>query len=131
MIRPTTIPQTLDELKIEQALAREALRLSFIQHKNFAVSLKGIKKERTISDTFKQDMSGQTLVDMLKLDLLVGSGGVLSHAPRRSQAMIMLIDSFLPEGITKLATGIVLYDDKEKYSTEATKILREADRLIL
>ena len=107
MIRPTTIPQTLDELKIEQALAREALRLSFIQHKNFAVSLKGIKKERTISDTFKQDISGQTLVDMLKLDLLVGSGGVLSHAPRRSQAMKMLIDSFLPEGITKLAVDSI------------------------
>nr|MDQ2686921.1 glutamate mutase L [Armatimonadota bacterium] len=31
MIRPTTIPQTLDELKIEQAIAREALRLSFVQ----------------------------------------------------------------------------------------------------
>ena len=26
MIRPTTIPQTLEELKIEQAIAREALR---------------------------------------------------------------------------------------------------------
>src|SRR6185503_11171403 len=35
MIRPTTIPQTLDELKIEQAISREALRLSFIQHKQF------------------------------------------------------------------------------------------------
>jgi uncharacterized protein (TIGR01319 family) len=29
MIRPTTIPQTLDDLIIEQALCREALRLSF------------------------------------------------------------------------------------------------------
>ncbi|MCZ6780020.1 MAG: glutamate mutase L, partial [Nitrospirae bacterium] len=28
MIRPTTIPQTLDELQIEQAIAREALRLA-------------------------------------------------------------------------------------------------------
>ncbi|MEK6619250.1 MAG: glutamate mutase L, partial [Nitrospirota bacterium] len=28
MIRPTTIPQTLDELKIEHAIAREALRLA-------------------------------------------------------------------------------------------------------
>ena len=27
MIRPTTIPQTLDELIVEQAIAREALRL--------------------------------------------------------------------------------------------------------
>ena len=44
MIRPTTIPQSLNDLKIEQALAREALRLSFIQHKEFAVSLKGIQQ---------------------------------------------------------------------------------------
>jgi len=34
MIRPTTIPQTLDELIVEQAIAREALRLSFDQHKS-------------------------------------------------------------------------------------------------
>ena len=72
MIRPTTIPQTLEDLKIEQALAREALRLSFIQHKEFAVSLKGIQQERTISDTFDQKMSGETIVDMLKLNLIVG-----------------------------------------------------------
>ena len=107
MIRPTTIPQTLDDLKIEQALAREALNLSFIQHKEFAVSLKGIQKKRTISDTFDQSMSGETLVDMMKLDLLVGSGGVLSHAPKRSQAARMLIDSFLPEGITELAVDSI------------------------
>ena len=107
MIRPTTIPQTLDDLKIEQALAREALHLSFIQHKEFAVSLKGVQKKRTISDTFDQSMSGETLVDMMKLDLLVGSGGVLSHAPKRNQALRMLIDSFLPEGITELAVDSI------------------------
>ncbi len=107
MIRPTTIPQTLDDLKIEQALAREALHLSFIQHKEFAVSLKGVQKKRTISDTFDQSMSGETLVNMMKLDLLVGSGGVLSHAPKRSQAVRMLVDSFLPEGITELAVDSI------------------------
>src|SRR5207247_7902491 len=32
MIRPTTIPQTLEDLVIEQAIAREALRLAFEQH---------------------------------------------------------------------------------------------------
>ena len=107
MIRPTTIPQTLNELKIEQAIAREALRLSFIQHKNFAVSLKGVQKERTISDTFDQKMSGESLVNMMELDLLVGSGGVLSHAPKRHQAMRMLIDSFQPEGITEIAVDSI------------------------
>ncbi len=59
MIRPTTIPQTLEELLIEQAIAREALRLAFEQHKKLAVGLKGVQKERTISDTFDQSGSGR------------------------------------------------------------------------
>ncbi len=107
MIRPTTIPQTLEELKIEQAISREALRLSFEQHKSLAVGLKGVQRERDISEAFKQEVTGETLVDMLKLDLLVGSGGVLSHAPRRSQAMLMMIDAFQPEGITRIAVDSI------------------------
>ena len=107
MIRPTTVPQSMEELKIEQAIAREALRLSFIQHKAFAVNLKGVQKERTISDAFEQSDSGLSLIDMMELDLLVGSGGVLSHAPRREQSARMLIDSFLPEGITQLAVDSI------------------------
>ncbi len=106
MIRPTTIPQTLDELKIEQAIAREALRLSFIQHKLFAVKLRGGQQERSISDAFEQEGSN-SLVDMMKLDVLVGSGGVLSHAPRRTQSMMMMIDAFGVEGITELAVDSI------------------------
>lgn len=107
MIRPTTIPQSQKELQIEQAIAREALRLAFIQHKNFATALKGVQQERTISDTFEQSASGETVVNMLELDILVGSGGVLSHAPRRSQAAHMLIDAFQPEGVTELAVDSI------------------------
>ncbi len=107
MIRPTTVPQALDDLKLEQAIAREALRLAFVQHKNFAVSLKGVQQERTISEAFSQSASGATLVNMMDLDLLVGSGGVLSHAPRRQQAAMMLIDGFLPEGVTRLAVDSI------------------------
>ncbi|MCF7802932.1 MAG: glutamate mutase L [Candidatus Marinimicrobia bacterium] len=107
MIRPTTIPQTLTELKIEQAIAREALRLAFEQHKSFATSLKGVQRARDISDTFDQSMAGETLVNLESLDLIVGSGGVLSHAPRRQQAMLMMIDAFLPEGITELAVDSI------------------------
>ncbi len=106
MIRPTTIPQTLEELKIEQAIAREALRLSFIQHKQFAVKLTGGQKESSISDAFSQGTTN-TLVDMMTLDLLVGSGGVLSHAPRRSQSMLMMIDAFQVEGITEIAVDSI------------------------
>ena len=107
MIRPTTIPQSLEELIIEQAISREALRLAFEQHKALAVGLKGVQQERTISDTFEQSSSGETLIDLLGLDLLVGSGGVLSHAPRRIQSVLMMLDAFLPEGVTQLAVDSI------------------------
>ncbi|MBD3161417.1 MAG: methylaspartate mutase [Candidatus Eisenbacteria bacterium] len=126
MIRPTTIPQTLRELMIEQAIAREALRLAFEQHLNLAVGLKGVQKERTISDTFEQTASGESLIDLRFLDLLVGSGGVLSHAPRRVQSALMMLDAFLPEGVTELAVDSifmmpqlgVLADVSEKAATD-------------
>ncbi len=102
MIRPTTIPQLLEDLKLEHAIAREALRLAFEQHKALAVSLKGVQKQKDISETFERIVGEETLIDMSRLDLLVGSGGVLSHAPRRSQAM-MMIDAFRPQGITMIA----------------------------
>jgi uncharacterized protein (TIGR01319 family) len=107
MIRPTTIPQTLDDLVVEQAIAREALRLAFEQHKALAVGLKGVQSERTISDITRQTQSGESLVNLLDLGLLVGSGGVLSHAPRRVQAALMMIDAFLPEGLTQLAVDSI------------------------
>ena len=44
---------------------------------------------------------------MMELDLIVGSGGVLSHAPRRVQSMRMMIDSFEPEGVTELAVDSI------------------------
>jgi hypothetical protein len=65
-----------------------------------------VQRQRDIADAFGAG-GAETLVDMLTLDLIVGSGGVLSHAPRRSQAAMMLIDSFEPEGITRLAVDSI------------------------
>ncbi len=107
MIRPTTIPYLLKELVVEQAVAREALRLSFDQHKALAVGLKGVQKERTIGDALSQSDSAESLVNLLGLNMLIGSGGVLSHAPRRQQTAMMLMDSFLPEGITQLTVDSI------------------------
>jgi uncharacterized protein (TIGR01319 family) len=103
MIRPTTIPQTLEALIFEQAVSREALRLAYAQHKEFATTLKGVQQQRTVGDLFNQEGAGQSIVDNMALDLLVASGGVLSHAPRMEQTAAMLIDAFEPEGITTLA----------------------------
>lgn len=103
MIRPTTIPQTREALIFEQAVAREALRLAYVQHKEFATTLQGVQQQRTVGDTFSQSTGGETIVDNMILDLIVGSGGVLSHAPRMEQTVAMMIDAFEPEGITALA----------------------------
>jgi len=107
MIRPTTIPQTIEDLQIEHGAAREALRLAFDQHKSLAVGLKGVQQERSISDAFSQTASGQSLIDVMKLDYIIGSGGVLAHSPRRTQSMMLMIDAYQPEGVTKIAVDSI------------------------
>jgi len=107
MVRPTTIPQTLRDLRIEQAVAREALRLAFEHHKTLARSLKGVQTVRTIGEIMDQTETGATLVDMMSLDMIIGSGGVLSHAPRRAEAAYMMLDAYLPEGVTMLAVDSI------------------------
>jgi len=44
---------------------------------------------------------------MMTLNMLIGSGGVLSHAPRRQQSALMMIDAFMPEGATRLAVDSI------------------------
>jgi uncharacterized protein (TIGR01319 family) len=109
MIRPTTIPETLRDLMIEHAVAREALRLGFIHHKYLARPLKGAKTVRDMSDIMG-DMRGErieTYIDMLRIDWLAGTGGLLSHAPKRAQSALILVDAFQPEGITRIAQDSV------------------------
>jgi uncharacterized protein (TIGR01319 family) len=107
MIRPTTIPQRLTDLMIEQAVAREALRLAFDHHKSLARGLTGGSMEKNIGNIFGQAGSGQTLVDLMSLDMIVGSGGVLSHAPRRAQSALMMMDAYQPEGFTLLTVDSI------------------------
>ena len=101
MIRPTTIPQTLEDLIVEHSVAREALRLGLKHHKTIATRLKGIQVQRTISDMFDQALE-ETYIKMMIIDVIAGTGGLLSHAPRRVQSMLILTDAFQPEGVTRM-----------------------------
>lgn len=101
MIRPTTIPQTNDDLWLEHAVCREALRLSFAHHRSLALSVNEGEKLREIGDAFNQGSNDQ-LISLVRIEAIVGSGGVLSHAPDRAQAALMMIDGFECEGITQL-----------------------------
>lgn len=108
MTRPTAIPQTLENLLIEHAVAREALRLGFAHHKFLARPLRGVQvKGRDIGDMFKQISFEETYLDMLRISWLGGTGGLLSHAPRRVQSALILIDGFQVEGVTRLAQDSV------------------------
>ena len=106
MIRPTSVPYTMEDLIVEQAVCREALRLALVHHKRLATGLRGAQRRRTIGDLFKQQQE-HDLVQMLHLDLIIGSGGVLSHAPERKSAAFMLLDAYEPEGVTRLAVDSI------------------------
>jgi uncharacterized protein (TIGR01319 family) len=107
MVRPTTIPHSMDTLMLEQALAREALRLSFDHHKSLARKVEEEQVAGWKSETRMFSSEGEEIIKMMDLDVLVGSGGVLSHAPRREQAALMLLDAFEPQGVTDLAVDSI------------------------
>jgi hypothetical protein len=107
MIRPTTIPHAYEDLLIEHAVAREALRLAFEHHKSLARSLTGSQQQRDIGQIFDQQASGPTLIKMMELDMIIGSGGVLSHAPDRAQSALMMLDAYQPEGVTMITVDSI------------------------
>lgn len=133
MIRPTTIPETLEELCIEQAAAREALRLSLIHHRALAMHLRGTSRQRDFSDAFALDED--SVVNLMQLDLCIGSGGVLSHAPDRTQAALMMLDAFQLEGFTQLAVDSIFMMPQlgvmSQLAPQAAQEVFEKDCLVL
>lgn len=112
LVFPTTVPETLLDLLLEQALAREALRLSLEHHVSLVTALTreqtAIQKALVSMDAqLTVTRAKQRLLDMRRIGLVVGSGGVLSHAPRRAQAAAMLLDAFAPLGYTELAVDSI------------------------
>jgi len=132
MIRPTTIPETVEELYIEQAVAREALRLSLIHHKALAVHLQGTAQFKDLNVLF--DVAKGELVNLMRLDLCIGSGGVLSHAPNRTQAAMIMLDAFQLEGVTQLAVDSIFMMPQlgvmSQHQPQAAKEVFEKDCLV-
>jgi uncharacterized protein (TIGR01319 family) len=106
MIRPTTMPHTLYDLKLEQAVCREALRLSFNHHIALSGELVGVKKARFLGDVFRQ---GGTTPPMSasSFDMVIGSGGVLSHAPNRLDSALMLLEGMNLQGVFELVVDSI------------------------
>lgn len=102
MVRPTSLPETISDLLVEQVMARLAISLSLQHHKQLVAELRGVHLGRPFGEIFHQLPRTGTKVNMLAVDAVIGSGSVLSLAPRREQACLVLMDSFQPEGITDI-----------------------------
>ncbi len=76
-IYPATVPTTLQDLLIEHALAREAIRLTY----------QDVKKE----------------VNNDQWNLIIGAGRTLTGTPHAAQAALIMLDALEPWGINSLA----------------------------
>jgi len=81
-LHPATIPQEPEEVWLEQALAREALRLTAASSGQWA--------------------AGSTLL----ADVIVASGSTLARAPRPGQTALMLLDALQPVGVSTLLADV-------------------------
>lgn len=77
MLHPQTIPTTMRDLQIVQAFAREAIALTLEQA--------------------RRDVG-----EWRDSDLILATGGVLAHAPKYGQVMMMLLDALQPKGVTSM-----------------------------
>jgi len=86
-LRPMTVPDTEEGLLLEQAAAREAISLTLDR-----------ARERWLGRG-EHSYEGH----VRPVDLIVGRGAVLSKAPRRGQAALILLDAIQPTGVCTLA----------------------------
>ena len=112
-INPTRLPRDEVELELEQALARAALSRALKTHREMSVRLSRptfkdwIKNAVVAEPRMAPDRYEHHYIDMGRVSLLFGSGGVLSKAPRRWQAAMMMIDGLEPVGVTTLGVDSI------------------------
>ena len=102
MLFPATLPHDEISLLVEQAVAREALRLALDQHQQLVVELKGNVPVGDWKRSSQDFFNNRSTFDIENIGLIIGSGGVISHAPSLQQAAALLVDAFLPLGWTDL-----------------------------
>ncbi|MBU0511774.1 MAG: glutamate mutase L [Chloroflexi bacterium] len=83
---PASLPATPDEMAIEQAIARQVMRMAL----------------QKVSGNFPQDASGSGAGLLPWLEPVVATGSVLTHAPTPGQSLLMLLDGLQPTGVTTI-----------------------------
>ncbi len=107
-IHPTRLPESREEMEIEWAAAtraiREAVRAHLAVMDHVAISLG--KSDLGFRSLLWSQRTGRNpreeIPSLPGYDLIIGSGGILSHSPRGAAAM-MLVDALQPNGVVEIA----------------------------
>ena len=86
-IYPTSLPITADELATEQALACQAMRLA-VKH---------------ASKAYPPELPGSLPGLLPWFEPIIASGSVITKAPTRNQALMMILNGLQPTGVTTIA----------------------------
>jgi len=122
-VRPTSLPTNRDEADLELAVATMAVREAVREHMEVMASLPPSERPGDVDPRAMLDRDREN-GDHLRLrgyDLVIGSGGILSHSPRGATAGVLL-DALRPTGETELAVdsafmfphlGVIAETDRE------------------
>ncbi len=111
-LKPTRLPAGDDEILIEQALAREALRIALAQHRDMHFNGQKIGYLDSIVandvDGFDRKFNYQHYEQQYDfhesdIDLIVAAGGIFAHNPDPLVSAMIVIDAIRPKGITEIA----------------------------
>jgi uncharacterized protein (TIGR01319 family) len=112
-LNPTEVPGNPDDMRIEWAAATVAIREAVRNHLEvMRAEEEGPPDPRPEVDAlirgprrpWEKDLvpGGLLQLSLRDYDLVIGSGGILSHSPR-SAAVMMLVDALQPEGVVEMA----------------------------
>jgi len=110
-LKPTELANTIEDTKIECAVASAAIREAVKDHFKvmYGVTLSLGKEELTWNKLKRQTKKKKTSKEsdyLADYDIIIGSGGRLSHSPRNTAAMI-LINALQPKGCVELAVDSI------------------------
>jgi len=108
---PTYNPTNAREAKIEQVMAKQAIRLALVQHQEMHYNEQKIgfldKLKSSELDAYERQFEYELIEAKMhfypmEIDVLIGAGGVFSHAKSPEHCAAILIDGFNAHGITEL-----------------------------
>jgi uncharacterized protein (TIGR01319 family) len=101
-VNPTALPETPEEVALERALASVAIRAAVREHLRVMRGTPDGDRPAALDIETMLGPGTAGAVGLRDYDIVVGSGGILSHSPRDAAAK-MLVDALAPTRAVELA----------------------------